>query len=156
MRTTPKDIINCVVMDLDGCIANNDRRIIHAPDWDKVYEDMGYDPLYPDMAYLWTRIQREVPIFIFTGRPEKMRKVTEDWLKYHQLEYAKIMMRPDKNIEPNSKLKAEWADWVMEQGVSISMAYDDNPKAAWAYSNLLIPCHLVVRHNHNLEYLERL
>jgi len=42
--------------------------------------------------------------YIVTGRLEKYRKITENWLKEHNIEYEKLIMCPAKNHEERRKI----------------------------------------------------
>jgi len=140
-----KPIVNCVIMDLDGCIADDRRRRIHIPDWPKYYADILNDSVFPEQLFLWHRIQREVPIFIFTGRPEYLHNDTKEWLRIHGLEYAKMFMRPDKSKDATWKLKSEWLSFIQSNGVSPSLVYEDDPSCCSMFAGAGLVVHQVLR-----------
>lgn len=129
-----------VVLDIDGTIANGERRFKNAgpePDrsnlevynkWvETVNTGIGMD--YPvqgmqDAAYaLWSH--RE--LIYLTSREEQHRLVTEEWLKRHGFPPAQLFMRPNGDSSPTPELKErEIRKAIQEYTPSAILVIDDD------------------------------
>lgn len=75
-----------VIFDIDGTLANIDHRrhLVEGPkkDFDAFYDAMVYDTVNPDVQDLYRLYAHNLDwlVYICTGRPEKYRSVTEEWL----------------------------------------------------------------------------
>lgn len=123
------------IVDLDGTLCNDrSRRCAAGPDgkiveyvpeysptlnWDTYfnYELMLADGLHDNLARAIRVAQKTgVHIVYLTGRPEKTRKATEDWLKQHDLDFhAHLVMRDDDDRTPARSFKAKKIDWLINE-----------------------------------------
>lgn len=107
-----------VLFDMDATLANinhrlhhirnNDGERRHDADWDSFNEEMHKDVPNANIVVLAILMQLcGKNIQIITGRPEKYRKKTEDWLKKHDIKYDKLLMRPDDDERSDYLVKEE-------------------------------------------------
>lgn len=98
------------VCDIDGTVADNSRRQIYVEnrpkDWISYNAFMPYDtPIQPVIDTINMLFSCGVPIILFTGRQERHRKVTEDWLAKYGVNYSELYMRPTDNHEDDADIK---------------------------------------------------
>jgi len=128
-----------IVFDLDGTLADMTHRapmIAHRPRMDAAQWDLFFaaavndTPIVP-MVDLFAMLRPLTELQIWTGRPERIRRATEDWLTEHLFlnrrwvsksartssKYNPIVpnpwhiplrMRPDADHRPDAELKQEW------------------------------------------------
>ena len=98
---------NTVIFDLDGTLANIDRRRDHAlkmgkngkMNWDEFFNpshiafDEPNEPVIK-MAQLFKKDGFKV--VIFSGRNDRMFDRTKEWLEWNDVPYDLLVMRPDK------------------------------------------------------------
>lgn len=120
---------NIIVCDLDGTLANCEHRVHHVqredsnglkrkPNWDAFYAGVGDDTAnYPVLNLLHTYLNAEVEhhIIFCSGRPERCRDDTEEWLhrygfhRGHKAPY-KLLMRKDGDKRADYIVKQEILD----------------------------------------------
>jgi len=122
--------MNLIVCDLDGTLANCEHRVHHIqkvcgdglkrkPDWDAFYAGIKDDTVnaavlnllltYIDARRINTR--HPVSIIFCTGRPERCRKDTEEWLLKHispsSWDSYTLLMRKDGDFRADNIVKQE-------------------------------------------------
>lgn len=129
-----------VVFDVDGTVADNHHRIDYVrttpKDWAK------YDAGIPDDTAIWPmaetfRALRSAgnDIIFVTGRSERSRKATVEWLDDNDLHnsLSKIYMRPDGDYRPDDIVKCELLDQIIkEYGFKPDIWFDDRPRVVRA------------------------
>jgi len=99
------------VLDLDGVLAGVDHRLQHLrrrpKDWGAFFATMADDPLLPEGFAVATELARRHRIVYLTGRPERYRDVTEQWLRRHDLPDGPVLHRGDGDGRPARVLKPE-------------------------------------------------
>lgn len=104
-----------VIFDLDGTLANIDHRLHHVQDgnknWDAFYAACPADgPVEPIIELARMCDDAGHTIVISSGRSENVRKETEEWLAKHNVNYARLFMRPNACFTPDQALKKAWLD----------------------------------------------
>ena len=72
-----------VLCDIDGTVANNDHRqnVLKAfDDWDEFFLLKDDEPIQVIIEMVKHKVEFNNHLIFLTGRPEKYRKMTEDWL----------------------------------------------------------------------------
>lgn len=130
-----------IIFDIDGTLANNKHRVHwlegEKKDWDKFYSEMNKDSLNEPVGFLCKAVLDyvyritllgEIRVFIFTGRPEKYRQETWDWL-YEKLgwhiQLSSLKMRPTGDHRPDYQVKQEMLDSLKADGYEILFTVDD-------------------------------
>jgi len=110
---------NIVIFDIDGTLANIDHRRLaldeNPKNWPKFWGDLDKDTLIEPVAAILVAMHSEGFIInISTGRWEKYRQITEDWLdKYGLLKLVSAMsMRPDGDYRKDEVIKQEALDMM--------------------------------------------
>ena len=102
---------NIILCDIDGTVANNDHRqhfLEGEKDWDGFFDALDKDkPIYKIINKIIREHQNGKNIIFLTGRPERYRKTTRDWLtKYFNFE-IKLLMRNDNDRRGKLDIKKE-------------------------------------------------
>jgi FMN phosphatase YigB (HAD superfamily) len=64
-------------------------------------------------------------VIIMSGETDKDRPKAENWLKEHDVDYAKLEMRPSGDSEPDEKVKADLLTKDVSRQFKVNKAYDD-------------------------------
>jgi hypothetical protein len=120
-----------VIFDMDGTLANIDHRIHlikkKPKNWDKSHDMMVDDILEEKVKFLADAcFDSGMNIAIVTGRPEKCRIVTSEWLYNHGIMYDELHMRPDDDFTPDWEIKEKiLIDNFLECNRNIYFVVDD-------------------------------
>jgi hypothetical protein len=135
-----------IICDLDGCIADDRHRrhligiagthLIDAPDdlFLNYHLNCEFDNAC-EAALEFLRLRERNDVFYVTGRPERVRRQTESWLKARGLRYADLIMRDGPGIG-TVELKKKAALILLSVGHTIDSAYDDRQDVVDAYRSL--------------------
>ena len=112
-----------VIVDIDGTLANTDHRIhlIKPVDgskkkWHEFFIRGKDDPIFKHVTETVSALRASgYKIILLTGRPDNYRKVTEEWLAKHNIEYDALYMRPADSREEDFKVK-EKIFWEICEG----------------------------------------
>lgn len=118
---------NCIIVDLDGTLADCEHRreFVECKDWKGFYERMGADRLNSWCKYLIQNRIDTVDIVVTSGRPEEYREVTDHWLDVHQIERAALFMRPTGDYRPDHVVKQEILERDIRPRWDVFFAIDD-------------------------------
>ncbi len=109
MPTEPKPV--AVVIDIDGTVADHRHRehLIAgaAPNWGAFFANSGLDDPLPEGITLAIEHTLHSIVIWLTGRPERYRQLTADWLAANGLPTANLNMRPDNDVRSAAIFKAE-------------------------------------------------
>ena len=85
-----------VVFDLDGTLSNAAHRVhlAQAGQWDAFHAAGAHDPVYADMAELFSNLADYYDILILTGRTANHEKSTRNWLAANKVYPDELIMRP--------------------------------------------------------------
>jgi hypothetical protein len=99
------------VFDLDNTLADTAHRqrfLRRRPrDWDGFFAAAPADPPIPEGVKLARDSARECEVVYLTGRPERCRRDTLDWLAAHGLPPGPVHMRRDEDRRPARRTKLE-------------------------------------------------
>ena len=123
---------NIVIFDLDGTLANIDKRRTLATkngkmNWNVFFNSDNIDLDTPnqtviDMANMLSK--QGYLIYIFSGRSDKTEDSTKDWLDKHNVNYDLLQMRPQGLLyKPDNDLKQDWLNVIKKNRVA--MVFDD-------------------------------
>lgn len=120
------------VFDIDGVVADVRHRIAHLRRhrWQRFFAEAGKDPLLDEGAALVADLATTSDIVWLTGRPEWLRKVTEDWLARHDLPTTELHMRPDGDYRPARVYKLGVLRRLRPRGIAAFI--DDDPEVVTA------------------------
>jgi hypothetical protein len=121
---------SCVVLDIDGVLADVRHRLHHLArrpkDWDAFFTAAPADPpLEVGPAFARTAASTHVVVYL-TGRPERLRSDTQEWLRRHHLPAGRLLMRPDGQRKPAALVKLEHLH-RLRQELRVELLVDDDP-----------------------------
>lgn len=101
---------NWIVFDIDGTIADCAHRVQYAQAklWDEFHERAPEDPVIVNVADLMVEMSLSgYKIILLTGRPDKYRHLTVEWLRKAGLSkfYDELIMRPEDNYVQDGLMK---------------------------------------------------
>jgi len=100
-----------VLCDIDGVVADCTHRLSHLEktpaDWDAFFEACDEDAPLPLMIDFLCGMSASFGIAYVTGRPERIREKTVDWMFKHGLPKGHLFMRKDKDKRQDFKVKLE-------------------------------------------------
>ena len=117
------------IVDMDGTLALLNGRDPY--DERTVKNDLLNPVLFEVLQLL---LAQGYSIVITTGRHEKSRMDTIEWLRKHGVMYSDLFMRPnDDNTVSGVKLKADWYDYVLKYKYDVVLAFDDMYQVCYMY-----------------------
>lgn len=120
-----RDVVIC---DLDGTLALDDGRAErylrqgNIKDWDGYYaacaDDEPNQPVIDLLTVLMDSMKYD--IWILSGRVERTREITEQWLNDYHVDYDYLIMRPTDCRTQDTELKLQW---VQEYSLANRIAF---------------------------------
>jgi len=106
---TDPDARPLAVIDLDGVVADVRHRLHHisgsSKNWGAFFAGVGDDDVLAEGRAVLERLAGGHEIVYLTGRPERTRQATQDWLDGHELPRGRLIMRSDSDRRPARLLK---------------------------------------------------
>jgi len=135
-----------VIFDIDGTLADirHRRGFLEGerPDWNRFNAAMGDDtPNAPVMTLyksLWETGQFDM--VLASGRNERHRRVTEQWLIWNEIPFGRILMRADKDSRADHIIKQEILDMLLAEGRQIAFTVDDRQQVVDMWRRNGITC----------------
>lgn len=132
------------IFDIDGTLSDCEHRLIYidgslgCKDWDLFYSLCGKDKPIEDVC----RIYRELHIDVIcvTGRTEKYRAETEQWLKDNDLPFHDLFMRPDGDHRPDYELKKEIYEKYIKDDYKVLGVFEDRTQVVKMWRSLGLTC----------------
>ena len=136
---------NIVIFDLDGTLANIDKRRKLATEngkmnWNVFFNSDNIDLDTPNQAVINMAnilYSKDYIIYILSGRSDRTHEATIDWLSKHKVNYDLLIMRPQNQLyKKDSDLKQSWLDTIGKDRVS--MVFDDRQRVVdmWRQNGL--------------------
>lgn len=119
------------IVDLDGVLADVRHRLHHvegaAKNWDAFFAGIPDDPPLAEGLAVVERLRAEGhEIVVLTGRPERTRADTEQWLARHGLPRVRVIMRREGDRRPARQTKRGLVR-RLAAGRTVSVIVDDDP-----------------------------
>ena len=118
------------VIDIDGVLADVRHRLGHIGkqprDWDAFFAAAVDDPLLDEGLAVAQRLASDHEVVYLSGRPERCRGDTLDWLRDNALPPGRLMLRRSGDRRPASLIKTE-ALLDLASQAPVSMLVDDDP-----------------------------
>jgi hypothetical protein len=115
---------------VDGVVADVRHRLRHLgkrpKDWVAFFAAAGRDPALRPGVDLVHEHAGDHEIVWLTGRPERLRPVTERWFEEHDLPAGRLLMRPDHDRRPAKDYKASRVRRLAAEG-TVAVIVDDDP-----------------------------
>ncbi|GAA4953635.1 LNS2 domain-containing protein [Actinoplanes utahensis] len=118
------------VFDVDGVVADVRHRLRHVArrpkNWQAFFAAADRDAALPEGVELVHRYAADHRVVWLTGRPERLRRVTETWFARNGLPAGRLLMRPDHDRRPAREYKHDRLRALAREGM-IAVVVDDDP-----------------------------
>jgi phosphoglycolate phosphatase-like HAD superfamily hydrolase len=119
------------VVDVDGVLADVRHRLRHVTerpkDWRAFFAAAADDPLLPEGEETVRTLAEVYDIVYLSGRPERLREVTEQWFGRHDLPEGPLLLRPYDDYRPGRFFKVEALRRIAETRTVVVLV-DDDPR----------------------------
>ena len=134
------------VFDIDGVLADVRHRLhfldARPRDWNAFFAAVGADEVLPQgVGAVRAALADGLGVVYLTGRPERCRQDTVQWLDAHGLPEAEVLMRPDADRRPARLFKVD-ALRRLASRADVAYLVDDDPEVAEAVSAAGVPVRL--------------
>ena len=124
---------DCWIFDMDGTLCDSDHRKHHLEngkkDWAGWFRNMDQDPVHEDVADFYNyAIERNIPVFICTGRDEGYRSVSQFWLDQNGFFPDGLYMRRTGDRRDDSIVKKEMLEEIRALGYNPVLAFEDRDR----------------------------
>ena len=118
------------VVDIDGVVADVRHRLHHLkrkpPQWGAFFAAAAADPPLAEGLRRVLELLDAHDVVFLTGRPERLRGVTQAWLEQHGLGGLPLYMRGRSDFRPARKTKAEQLRRLASDR-EVAIVLDDDP-----------------------------
>lgn len=135
-----------VIFDIDGTLADirHRRRYLDGdhPDWTRFNAAMGDDTPNAPVVALYQTLWKtgEYHMVMASGRNEKHRRITEQWLIWNEIPFGRILMRADNDTRADHIIKQEILEVLLREGRQIEFAVDDRQQVVGMWRRNGITC----------------
>ena len=123
------------VVDIDGVVADVRHRLHHVEsspkNWPAFFAAADRDPPLAQGVAKVRGLMDDHDVVYLTGRPEHLRRATEDWLERHGIPGSRLLMRRRGDFRPARVTKAEELRRVARRR-SVAVVIDDDPEVCAA------------------------
>jgi uncharacterized HAD superfamily protein len=117
------------IIDIDGTISDSRHRLHHINgkhrDYEAFHSQCSQDPVIEPVALLVNMIAQDGTVVLLTGRPNRFRENTQDWLDDNAICYDELIMKADGNTRPNVEYKLDVLQQLRARGHEVFLAIDD-------------------------------
>lgn len=147
---------DCYIVDVDGTVADASHRMhfikpvydnqgmLTKKDWPAFFDAAKDDAPIEHMRPLVQTLTFLSTVVFMSGRPERLRDVTQDWLKKHKFNLtmfpARLYMRADGDYRDDSIVKLELLEKLKNDGYRPVMAFDDRNRVVKMWRENGVPC----------------
>jgi len=136
--------MSVVIFDIDGTLTDAAHRLHYvrhgAKQWDQFFAEAKNDPPHQEIVDLAKLLHASgKTILLVSGRPEKTRADTLQWMADHGVPFSELYMRPDGDHRQDFIVKAQILDGILADGHEIDFVIDDRPSvvAMWRERGLV-------------------
>jgi hypothetical protein len=127
----PDSPLPLAVVDIDGVVADVRHRLHHIEsspkDWGAFFAGADRDPPLATGVARVRDLAGAHEIVFLTGRPERLRAVTETWLERHGIGGHRVLMRRHGDFRPARVAKADELR-RLARGREVAIVLDDDPE----------------------------
>lgn len=139
-------MLPCVIFDIDGVLADARHRLHlirqNSPDWEAFFARAADDsPIEPVVNLARALDQGGAIIVLVTGRPERIRSITEAWLHHYLVPWTYLLMRADGDRRPDTVVKMEaFHNLRINYCLDSKLAIEDRPSVVAMWRELGVCC----------------
>lgn len=131
------------VVDIDGVLADVRHRLHHLSgrrrDWAAFFAAAPDDAVLPEgRSEIERALAEGLGLVYLTGRPERCRAATINWLRAHGFPSAPLRMRPEHDRRPAREFKVEALHEIASSG-TIARVIDDDDAVVTAVASAGFP-----------------
>lgn len=130
------------MLDIDGVVADVRHRLHHLEstpkNWSAFFAGAATDPPLPEGVAVARELAAGHDIVWLTGRPERLRRVTTQWLRRHGLPVEPLHMRRNGDFRPARQTKLAVVRALAAEG-TVAVVVDDDPAVITALESAGIP-----------------
>lgn len=134
---------NCYLFDIDGTLADLTHRLSHIQkepkDWNAFFDACADDAPIGHIVELATMLSIHSRVVFVSGRSDRVRDVTMDWLRDRGL-FGPLYMRRDGDHRPDDIVKGELLEEILGDGWKPVMAFDDRNQVVEMWRSRGVPC----------------
>jgi ADP-heptose:LPS heptosyltransferase len=127
-------INQAVIVDIDGTLAHGTGRDPY--DYTRVHEDLPDEQI----KELTKMLHEEYWIIIVSGREDYSQEDTEQWLENHDIPYDAIHMRRTKDFRPDTEVKQEIYQELIEPHYNVWLVLDDRNSVVNMWRDIGLKC----------------
>jgi len=136
--------VDCYLFDIDGTLADITHRLHHIQgdkkNWDAFFADCVHDkPIEPLCDLARALMSTSLLVFV-SGRSDKVRAETQDWLLGAVGVTGPLYMRKAGDRRPDYIVKGELLDQIISDGYQPIMAFDDRRQVVDMWRSRGIVC----------------
>ena len=129
---------DCIIVDMDGTLAFNLSGRNFFDDIDMIKYDT---PLLATVSILRAmKMTGTCNIFIVTGRSEKSREATENWLTENNIPFDKVFMREEGDFSHSNDFKQKVYEENIKNNYNVLFVLDDDTKCMKMYQEQGLIC----------------
>lgn len=130
---------------MDGTLADCRHRLHYVnrsgkKDWENFFAHSKDDTANEAIVRLALELASNNVILIASGRPEHLRKITEQWLDNYKVPYERIYLRKDHDRRPDGVVKGEMLAQMKAHGYEPWLSIDDRDSAVQSWRDLGLLC----------------
>lgn len=135
-----------IIFDLDGTLANIESRrayLTNNPkDWDGFFRGIIHDKPNQPIITLYKLIANDKShkMIIVSGRPDKYKSESIEWLKKHGIHYDFLYMRKHGDRRADYLIKKEILDEIRADGIEVTLSIDDRNSVVQMWREHGITC----------------
>lgn len=134
-----------IIVDLDGTLCDSEHRAHHVKNspknWSAFYDAMIHDKPNYWCHELMSGMTNRAEIIFVTGRPEKYRSLTLEWLaKHHLFGGRELFMRKDGDFRRDTDIKVEIYREHIEPRFNVLFCIEDRKQVVDAWRAIGLPC----------------
>ncbi len=131
------EAVRAWLVDVDGTLAIRSSR---APfDWSEAGSDLPNHPVVTVVRAL-SASSSKTAIILVTGREEKIRGLTEEWLERHSIPYHLLLMRKNGDYRRDEIVKSEIYRQEIAPRFSVEGVIDDRNRVVSMWRSLGLVC----------------
>lgn len=134
--TPPPNAPEAIIVDIDGTLAHMNGR---GPYDDHLVHTDLLDHTIAEIVDHW-KCERGAAVLLCSGRDEKCRDVTEQWLADHSIRYDLLLMRPRGDNRNDAIVKRELFDEHIRHNYDVTFVLDDRNRVVDMWRGLGLKC----------------
>jgi hypothetical protein len=135
------------IFDIDSTLADPSHRLHHIQkdpkDWEAFYEAANKDGMIHPTVGIYQLLNNADRTFLVTGRAERHRKLTEDWLDARYIYCDGLYMRKDGDHREDAVVKREIYETQIKDNYNVEAVFEDRNQCVKMWRDLGLVCYQV-------------